>query len=295
MQRYLPIPLFALIAALLPVTANAESVDRERQVATVQANPPGPVVAQGTAAFDPSGTHASAESRGLDRPQRTANGPGVLFEPVPNNLVSDTGVPIVRDGTLHLNDGVPANACPSGETGLFVFDAQGRSQGVVCIPTQQAGQAASSPILQLAQQASASQPWPVLNVGVSPSIGLTGLSSWFWLVGSARMPDATASAAGITVTVRATLIDIVWDFGDRSGADSGADLGQPFPAASGVQHVYQTDSRSLAGGYPVSAVLRFRVTYSVNGGPFTELGTKARPYTLTYVVNQLQPQAVGHR
>lgn len=295
MQRYLPVLLVALIVALLPVTAHAELGDPERGTATVHGNPSGPVVAQGTAAFGSSGTQATAQSHGRDHPQ-PANGPGVTFEPVPNNLINDTRAPwIDQFGVIHQNPGFPATACPAGQTGLFVFDPQGIAQGVICVPAQQGGQPVSSPVLQLAQQASASQPWPVLNLGVSPTVGLTGLSSWFWLAGSARMPDATASAGGLTVTVRATLAGVVWDFGDRSSADSGTDLGRPFPAPSGVQHVYQTDSRALAGGYPVSAILRFRVTYSVNGGPFAELGIKARPYTATYVVNQLQPEAVSSR
>ena len=296
MQRYLPVLLFALIAALFPVVAHAEPIDRERQVITVQTTPPGPVVAQGTAAFGPSGTQASAQSHGPDRPEAVTSGPGVTFAPVPNNLINDTGAPwIDQFGVLHQNPGFPATACPAGQTGFFVFNPQGVNQGVVCVSAQQGGQPVSSPVLQLAQQASASQPWPVLNLGVSPTIGLTGLSSWFWLTGSARMPDATASAGGLTVTVRATLVDVVWDFGDRSAAESGTDLGRPFPAPSGVQHVYQADSRAFAGGYPLNAILRFRVTYSVNGGPFTELGIKARRYTATYVVNQLQPEAVSPR
>lgn len=295
MSRYLPVAIVVVfVAAAVPIAAWAEPIDQEQVTSQIKPISSGPVVAQGTAAFSPAGVQASAQSHGLDRPQ-PANGTGVTFAPVPSNLISDTGSPLVRAGTVHLNNGFPVSACPAGQTGFFIFDPQGTAQGVICVPAQQGGQPATSPVLQLAQQASASQPWPVLNLGVSPTIGLTGLSSWFWLAGSARMPDATASAGGLTVTVRATLADVVWDFGDRSSADSGTDLGRPFPAPSGVQHVYETDSRALAGGYPVSAILRFRVTYSVNGGPFAELGIKARPYTATYVVNQLQPEAVSSR
>ena len=297
MAKYLIVAILPLLVmAALPIDARAEVIDQQTVTRQTKSTPSGPVVAEGTAGFGSSGTQARAESHGLDRPQAVTSGPGVTFAPVPNNLINDTGAPwIDQFGVLHQNPGFPATACPAGQTGLFVFNPQGINQGVVCVPAQQARPPASSPVLQLAQQASASQPWPVLNVGVSPTIGLTGLSSWFWLTGSARMPDATASAGGLTVTVRAMLVDVVWDFGDRSAADSGTDLGRPFPAPSGVQHVYQADSRAFAGGYPLNAILRFRVTYSVNGGPFTELGIKARRYTATYVVNQLQPEAVSPR
>jgi hypothetical protein len=137
------------------------------------------------------------------------------------------------------------------------------------------------------------QPWPALQVSISPGLGLTGLASWFWLGGSPQMPDATASAGPLTVRVHATLVDVVWSFGDGGGFSSGTDLGRTFPAASSIQYVYQTDSAGRSGGYVVSALVRYQVTYSVNGGPFNVLGVKARSYTSSYVVNQLQPQAVG--
>ena len=296
MPRFLLIAVaLGLAAVVVPVNVRADIIDQQQATTQVKPVSSGPVVSQGSAGFDPSGIQAGAESHDRGSSQPVArSGPGTTFVPVPNNLTNVTGAPWVDSfGIVHQNPGLAATACPAGQTGLFVFDPQGINLGIVCVPAHQGGQPASSPVLRLAQQASASQPWPVLNVGVSPSVGLTGLSSWFWLTGNARVPDATASTAGITVTVRATLVDVVWDFGDRLGADTGTDLGRPFPAPSGVQHVYETDSRALPGGYPVAAILRFRVDYSVNGGPFTELGIKARPYTLAYVVNQLQPQAVS--
>jgi hypothetical protein len=137
------------------------------------------------------------------------------------------------------------------------------------------------------------QPWPTLQLTASPALGLTGLASWFWLAGNPRMPDATASAGPLTVRVHATLIDAVWNFGDGGSFSSGTDLGRAFPAVSGIQYVYQTDTAGRSGGYVVSALVRYQVTYSVNGGPFVELGVKARSYSTSYQVNQLQPQAVS--
>jgi hypothetical protein len=40
-------------------------------------------------------------------------------------------------------------------------------------------------------------------------------------------------------------------------------------------------------------MLRFLVTYSVNGGPWQQLGVKVRAYSRSYSVLQLQPEAVG--
>ena len=83
-----------------------------------------------------------------------------------------------------------------------------------------------------------------------------------------------------------------WDFGDGSRYNS-SDLGQPYPALSDIQHVYQTDSYGLSQGYTVSGILRFLVTYSVNGGPWQQLGVKSTAFTRSYPVFQLQPQAVS--
>jgi hypothetical protein len=147
--------------------------------------------------------------------------------------------------------------------------------------------------LALAQEASSRQAWPRLTVGVNPDRGLTGLASWFWLTPSnATMPPASATAGPLTVTVRAALLDVLWDFGDGGRTDSGLGLGQPYPRQSSIGHVYQTDTYQQPGGYQVAATLRFGVWYSVNAGPWRFLGTKAKSYALSYAVNQIQPEGV---
>jgi hypothetical protein len=60
-----------------------------------------------------------------------------------------------------------------------------------------------------------------------------------------------------------------------------------------VQHVYQTDTYRLSNGYTAAAVLRYLVTYSVNGGPWLTLGVKTKPYSQPYSVYQVQPEAIG--
>src|SRR5205085_10575017 len=151
----------------------------------------------------------------------------------------------------------PANACPPGQNGFFVQDANGATTGTLCAGNQLAAAGAPAPSpLALAQEASAMQPWPVLVMGANPGLGLTGLPSWFWLGGSPQMPDVSVSAGGLTVTVRARLSDVTWSFGDGGSLSAGTDLGRAFPAPSTIQHVYQTDTFGRAS-YPVSALLRY--------------------------------------
>jgi len=263
----------------------------------------GPVTTQGTAGFNPTGTTAAADSRsqssGPGPAQGSSGTPGsssdITFRQIPYNAVPGGGFWVDQNGTIHTLPSIPVSACPPGQTGFYTYDATGAPLGVVCVGNgapPAAGAPAPSP-LELAQQASAAQPWPVLQWGTNPANGLTGLPSWFWLSGSPQMPDATASAGPLTVRVHAALVEVIWHFGDGGTLSSGSNVGQPFPARSGIQHVYETDSLGRPGGYGLSALLRYEVTFSVNGGPFSALGVKARSFVTSYQVNQLQPQAVS--
>jgi hypothetical protein len=247
----------------------------------------GPTLSQGTAGFDPSGTKATSSSTtNVAAPQQAQgpagenNGPALTYVPAQNGVAPGGGTVVLLV------------SCPPGQTAYSVFDAAGALVSTACVGNQ--GPAPGGPLpsaQQLAQAASDTQPWPVLRVSTNPDIGLTGLASWFWCAGSASMPDATANSGPLTVTVRATLAGVDWNFGD--GSRSAGGLGQPFPVQSDVQHVFQTSTFGLASGYTVTATVRWTVTFSVNGGPFTVLGVKSRSYSRSYIVNQLQPEAVG--
>jgi hypothetical protein len=292
----------AVVGAVLaflawPTAASAELPDPGKNTVGIGPELSGSASTQGSAGYDQAGIQATAQSQGTGAPpppyQGTDN--GYTYREIPYNAVVVPGpLQMNQYGVIQVQQGAGQAACPSGQTGYYSYDPNGNFAGVVCVANQ-APPPANATAAQLAEMASQHQPWPNLAMGVNPGQGLTGLSSWFWLGGgSPSMPDATASASGMTVTVRATLVDVLWDFGDGSGYDSGSDIGQAYPASSDVQHVYQTDTFGRPAGYLISALLRFKVTYSVNGGPWTDLGIKARPYSRPYSVSQLQPQAVSN-
>jgi hypothetical protein len=301
MVKRLLFVLSVVVFGLWPGSALADVIDPGQVTKNVGPSTSGPVTTQGTASFNPAGTGAAASSHagssGGNSAAGSPGGPGgssdITSRPVPFNAVPSGGVWVDQSGTIHILPAIPANACPPGQTGFYTYDATGAPLGIVCVgngANPAPGAPAPSP-LELAQEASAEQPWPALQVGVSPAVGLTGLPSWFWLSGSPQMSDATASAGPLTVRVHATLIDVLWRFGDGAGLSSGTNIGRP--SSAGIQHVYQTDTFARQGGYALSALLRYQVTYSVNGGPFNLLGVKARPFVTAYQVNQLQPQAVS--
>ncbi len=297
-MRTVPAMLVAFaLTAVGPVVASAEA--SSSSTANVGPTRSGPTVSQGSAGFDPSGTQAQASTQTgqptLGPPTVGNGGSGVTFQPIPFNAVPFSGPPrIGAGGTIVPPPGIPANACPPGQTGFFAFDPNGAVLGTVCVGPTNAQPGAPAPTaLQLAEQASAQQPWPTLQIRITPQIGLTGLASRFWLAGNPQMPDARASAGPLTVSVHATLVDVLWTFGDGGSVRSGTSVGSPLAGPSPIEHVYQTDTFGRPDGYLAGALVRYRVTYSINGGPPIELGVKARPYTTSYAVNQLQPEAVS--
>ena len=281
------------ILALMPMTSYAEDPGGDRNTVNVGPVSSGPVVSQGSAGYDPHGITATAASQPTGS-GTTSSGPTYTYRPVPNNSIPAPG-PIQNNNGVLSNPYAPFSqaACPPGQTGYYVYDSNGNSLGIVCVPNPTDSLLPpTTPEIALADQASSRQAWPTLLLRTNPSTGLTGLASWFWLNGSATMPDAVASSGPLTVRVRARPVGVTWEFGDGLGYDS-SDLGQAFPAVSDIQHTYQADTYGLANGYTVDAALRFLVTYSVNGGPWLTLGVKSKPYFQLYTVDQLQPEAVS--
>src|SRR5487761_1288749 len=287
------LPLAALaVVALWPIAANAEAPGNDGGTVNVGPVSNGPVVSQGSAGYDPSGINATAATRPTGSGTNPNSLPDYTYRPVPYNSIP---APIQNNnGTLsNPNVGLSLPACPAGQTGYYVYDSNGNSLGIVCVPNPTDSLLPpTTPEIALADQASSRQPWPVLVMGVNPAVGLTGLPSWFWLTGAnPRMPDATATAGPLTVTVHAALAGVTWEFGDGLGYDS-SDLGRPYPQPSDVQHIYQSDTYGQPLGLLVRAVLRYEVTYRVNGGPWQQLGVKTRSFTQQYSVYQLQPEAI---
>jgi hypothetical protein len=276
MRRILATALLAgAIVAVRADPALAELANPGAGTANVGSST-GSTVSRGSASFDSRGIGARSGSstnqpRGPGSPGPPSSGPGKLQDQGGPPVTSLSSTPCLTSGVTRLSVGpcplnLPAPAAP---------------------PAGPAGPGVSA--LQLAQQASANQPWPNLVLTANPGIGLCGLPTWFWLAGNPNMPDATASSGDLTVTVRAGLSEVSWDFGDGKGGARG--LGRA--NQSDVQHTYETDSFAQPSGYTVVSQLRFQVFYSVNGGAFNSIGFKSAGYTSSYVVNQLQPQAVS--
>lgn len=134
---------------------------------------------------------------------------------------------------------------------------------------------------------------PDLQIEVNPSLGLAGLSSWFWAQGyDGNAFGGSVSLAGVTVSVRVTPTDYEWQFGDGTALESHS-LGKPYPAESDVQHTYQYSSLHFPAGFPVTLTVEFAAEYRVNGGAPQPLPSIRHTFTASYRVQEAQSLLTG--
>jgi hypothetical protein len=141
-------------------------------------------------------------------------------------------------------------------------------------------------------------PPPAPAIGVSPAPpGLAGLESWFWLTPAPAAVTTDLGRAGYQYRLTAAPKAVAWTFGDGATAalDTPAGGGQAYPARSTVTHAYD---RHNAGGYRVTAVVSWSVSWSVLSGgtwfgPY-QLGTLESPAAgLAYPVRQAQTELLA--
>lgn len=144
----------------------------------------------------------------------------------------------------------------------------------------------------IAQAVAGQIPLPGVAIGVAPrNIGLTGLNAWFWVQGLPAGGAFTASrtALGATVNVAAVPLSYVWNFGDGTQPLSTTSPGVAYPGPDGpaaIHHMYQTMTPPGVG-YTLSLTFVLGVSYNVNGGAPTALGTQQRTVSIDYPVEEI--------
>jgi hypothetical protein len=123
----------------------------------------------------------------------------------------------------------------------------------------------SDPVLDLAELATArlALPAPRLSTDPAPQAQLVGIPVWLWIAdGLWRPQQATASAAGISVTATATPQRVAWSMGDGSTVDcpGPGTPWSPSPSASAESPDCGYTYRSASAGHPGG---RFTLTVTV--------------------------------
>jgi len=122
------------------------------------------------------------------------------------------------------------------------------------------------------------------------TLGLTGLSSWFWLTNATTtLVAAPATVDGYTVTASASIVSYTWTFGDGYSATAYGPGTASSPAAT---HTYGTK-----GGYTITVVAHYVGTFTFSGfgiRPRTEpFAIDVTMGTLSYGVQEIRSVLVS--
>ncbi len=128
-------------------------------------------------------------------------------------------------------------------------------------------------------------PLPPPAVGINPAtVGITQLSSWFWVTGDTGPVTVTVNLGGYSVTTTATPVAYQWDFGDGASAAS--------PGAGAETNPSVTHTFHDKGTYVVTLSIDYAGTYSYAGPGGTgtaTLGEYEPPGVSTpYVVQEVR-------
>lgn len=199
---------------------------------------------------------------------------------------------------LHTRDqGLPPHTDGGAWYGKICVDEQGNSTGTVVWfwrPPRRAAAPAT-----LAARVFRYMPIPLPGIGMNPPPErdqLVRLPVWLWVDAAGWNPVSTsASAGGVTVTVRAEPQRVVWNMGDGDtvvcGPGTSYDLARPPEAqTSDCSYAYPHSSASQPGErYQVTATTEWHATWTVVGAPGGgDLGVISRTATASLRVAEAQ-------
>lgn len=150
----------------------------------------------------------------------------------------------------------------------------------------------------LAQSALSRTPFTAPTPGMAPSMDgeqITGFPSWLWLDPANWVPvEATASAAGVSVTVTATPVRAEWDMGDGTVVECDGpgvvwNPAGPNPDDTDCEHVFQHTSVDGPGGrYAGSVTIVWSIAWRANTGETGTLPEGRSTTPLSLLVNEMQ-------
>jgi len=123
----------------------------------------------------------------------------------------------------------------------------------------------------------------------SPANGVTlpHIDTWFWIANT-ESQTRSASAAGITATVRSTLVDVTFDLGADGmlrcpGGGTPYDLSRPSRGQrSECAHAFAAPTRAI----DIDVTATWRITWSASTGASGDLGTVSRTSTLPLQIQE---------
>ena len=130
------------------------------------------------------------------------------------------------------------------------------------------------------------------SVAAAPArIGLTGLTSFFWVGNDLPPVSATAGVRGLSVTAEARPVRYLWDFDDGTTFDT-THPGRPWTREQDgdIAHLYETEGR-----YEPNVEVVWAARWRVNGGRWRDLGYFSNTGSLEYPVREMVAALVRGR
>ena len=133
---------------------------------------------------------------------------------------------------------------------------------------------------------------PSPELDVAPArVGLTGLTSYFWVGNELRPITATAGVRGLTVRGEARPVRFLWDFGDGTTRTTRHGGRAWSPRQDGnVGHLYETKGR-----YEPEVTVVWVARWRVNGGAWQDLGYFSTSDSDEYPVREMIAVLVRRR
>jgi len=136
-------------------------------------------------------------------------------------------------------------------------------------------------------------PLPDPDVRTSPPVGrpqLVGVTTWFRVDTAWQTFSATATLGGVSATVTATPVQVVWDPGDGTAPITCDGPGNAFdPARPGtVSDCAHTYLRRTAADHALTATLTYDVAWTATDGSADVLDPVTRSTTVAVAVNEAQ-------
>lgn len=202
--------------------------------------------------------------------------------PTPVALIPHTCAPVYGTGGVSLTynfSDAGAGDCVSFSTPTPVRPPDPPGPGR---PRRDRGPSLAALVQIAADRAMSLAPTPQLEIAPD-GVGLTGLASYFWLAEAPGAIMATASAGGTVVTAQALPTQYVWSFGDGSDQVTHTP-GRAWTKArpGNIDHTYEARGR-----YGVGVEVIWQARWSVNDGPWRDLGFFSTADARTYPVRQI--------
>jgi len=296
--------VFGLVVGIVrPHPADAQKADAGRNDDSINAG-----------AGSPGATGSTAGSPATRSVTRTGGGSGratCTYTAVPWEL----GVVMVMIDSVGLDE--PQVATPEAEgsnvagdgSRTFYRKCEGRPGQYVLLPPRRTGASPAEPPTpgELAEEAVQQTPLPRPIAGMSPAPPipqLVNLPVFLWIDPVQWVPQtASASAGGVTSTVTAVPLRVVWDMGDGESVTCD---GPGVPYVPGVadelqpsdcQHTYRRSSaRAADETFTVTTTMEWDVTWVAVGAPGGgSLGTARRSSTSAVQVSEIQTLNVPAR